>query len=108
MIKRMIVVGLLMMGSMVAQAFDRSQNPDRFMSVGVDVSSGKLPGILTDQVAGAPYTDGGFVKGLLDIRVPISNALTVHAFGSTTGVNNNLQFSDGNEVGIGLRVYLLN
>jgi hypothetical protein len=55
--------------------------------------------------AGAPATDGGFVKGLVDFRLPISNAVTMHAFGSSTGVNNNMQFSEGHEVGLGMRVY---
>lgn len=101
-----LAIGLLMFVSAIGGAFDRSRNPDRFMSVGLDVSSGKLPGILTDQSVGDPHTDGGFVKGLLDVRLPVSNAITFHAFGSSTGVNNNMQFSQGNEVGIGLRVYL--
>jgi hypothetical protein len=89
-----------------AQAFDRSLNPDRYMSIGLDVSGGKLPGMLKTVPAGDPSTDGGFVRGLLDVRIPVSNALTIHAFGSSTGVNNNLQFSEGNEVGVGLRVYI--
>ncbi len=87
-------------------AFDKSQNPDRFLSFGVDLSTGKLPGMLTANQPGAPATDGGFVKGALDVRVPITNAVTIHTFGSTTGVNNNLQFSSGNELGVGFRVYL--
>lgn len=100
----LIAVQMLSVGSLFA--FDRTQNPDRYASVGLDVSTGKLAGIQKDVAAGAPHTDGGFVKGLLDIRVPISNAVTVHAFGSSTGVNNNMQFSEGTEVGLGLRVYL--
>lgn len=104
--KALIVTVLVAMGIGQALAFDRSQNPDRYMSVGLDVSSGKLAGMLKTVPAGEPATDGGFVKGLLDLRVPVSNALTVHAFGSATGVNNNLQYSEGSEVGLGFRVYI--
>jgi hypothetical protein len=105
--KTLIVLVLIQtLSAGVLHAFDRSLNPDRYASVGLDISTGKLAGIQKDVAADAPHTDGGFVKGLLDLRVPISNALTVHAFGSSTGVNNNLQFSEGTEVGVGLRVYL--
>lgn len=98
-----IALGLL---TIPCHAYDRDKNPDRYLSVGLDVSAGHLAGILTDTPAGAPHMDGGFTKGLLDIRVPVSNAVTFHAFGSSTGVNNNMQFSEGSEVGVGLRVYL--
>lgn len=104
--KIVLVVVVLLASFTPLQAFDRTLNSDRFASIGLDVSSGKLAGIQKDTVLGAPHTDGGFVKGLLDVRVPISNVLTLHAFGSSTGVNNNLQYSDGSEVGIGLRVFL--
>lgn len=86
-----------------ALAFDRSMNPDRYPSIGLDVSGGKLAGI---PKAAVPHTDGGFTRGLLDVRVPISNALTVHAFGSATGINNNLDYTEGSEVGLGLRIYI--
>jgi hypothetical protein len=98
-----VVLGIL---AVPAQAFDKTQNPDRYTSVGLDVSRGNLPGLLKDTEPGAPHTDGGFVKGALDVRYPLSNAVTLHAFGSSTGVNNNLQFSEGTEIGVGLRVYL--
>lgn len=103
------VAGFVTLGLLLAlpcQAFDRYNNPDQYPSIGIDLSGGKLAGMVKDDVAGTPHTDGGFVKGLLDIRVPITNALTLHAFGSSTGINNNLQFSEGNEIGIGLRVYI--
>jgi len=103
--KSMLIIFAVAIASPL-HAFDRSLNPDRFTSIGLDVSSGKLAGMPKEVTAGTPHTDGGFVKGLLDIRLPISNALTIHAFGSNTGVNNNLQFSEGNEVGVGLRVYI--
>lgn len=100
---------LLLLLLAVAQpcvAFDHYGNPDHYPSIGLDVSSGKLPGMLTTLAPGQPATNGGFVKGLLDLRYPLTDVVTVHAFGSSTGVNNNLQFSGGNEVGIGLRIYL--
>lgn len=100
-----LVVALLQIAS-AGWAFDRTENPDRYTSIGMDLSTGKLPGMLKKEVAGLPDTDGGFVKGLLDVRVPITNTLTMHVFGSSTGVNNNLEFSEGNEVGFGLRVYI--
>lgn len=101
-----LIVALVLLSPAISFAFDKSQNPDRYTSVGLDVSTGKLAGMVKDTAAGAPHTDGGFVKGLLDVRMPISNALTLHAFGSSTGINNNLQFSDGTEIGVGLRVFL--
>lgn len=101
--KTLIVASLLALTAN-AWAFEVTHNPDRYPSVGLDVSSGHLAGI--DTVAtGGPHTDGGFVKGLVDLRLPISNAVTLHAFGSSTGINNNLQFSNGDEMGLGLRVY---
>lgn len=100
------IVGSLLAMCVKAWSFDISKNPDRYASVGLDVSSGHLAGINTTTVGDEPHTDGGYVKGLLDLRVPISNAVTVHAFGSSTSINNNRQFSDGNEFGMGLRVYL--
>ncbi len=87
-------------------ALDTKDNPDRFPSLGFDISKGKLPGVLTSNQPGAPATDGGFVKGAFDFQLPVTNALTVRTFGSTTGVNNSLQFSEGNELGVGLRVYI--
>lgn len=100
---------VLLMLALPARAYDTKDNPDRYLSVGLDVSSGHLAGILKDTSklpADSPQTDGGFVKGALDVRVPISNAVTFHAFGSSTGINNNLQYSEGSEVGVGLRVYI--
>ncbi len=104
--KTVIVVLSLLAAVAPLQAFDRSLNPDRYASIGLDVSAGKLPGMLKTVQAGAPATDGGFTKGLLDLRLPISNALSFHAFGSATGVNNNMSFSEGSEVGFGLRVFI--
>lgn len=115
---KIILVALIVSSLVIpGYAFDTKLNPDRYPSIGLDLSQGKLPGILKDtqatgslfaSVAGtqAPHTDGGFVKGALDIRLPLTNILTIHAFGSATGMNNNLQYSEGSEVGIGLRVYL--
>lgn len=103
--KSVIVASILLVSSSVF-ALDRSLNPDKYPSIGLDVSGGKLAGILKDVPAGAPATDGGFVKGLLDLRMPISNAVTLHGFASSTGLNNNKQFSEGSEVGFGLRVYI--
>lgn len=100
------VASTLMLFMCNAQAYEIDGNPDRYLSVGLDISAGKLPGMLKDAPASYPHTDGGFVKGMLDIRMPVCGSLTVHAFGSSTGINNNLQFSEGNEIGLGLRVYV--
>ena len=86
--------------------FDTSRNPDQWMSIGMDVSGGHLAGMMKDVAPDTPHTDGGFIKGLLDVRIPMTNTVTLHAFGSSTGINNNLQFSEGHELGVGLRVYL--
>lgn len=100
------IVVMLMLAAPVAHAFDHSENPDRYMSVGLDVSKGMLPGMEKTRPAGTPSTDGGFVKGALDVRVPVTNILTFKVFGNATGVNNNLAFTEGSEIGIGLRVYV--
>jgi len=89
-----------------AFAWSTKENPDQYPSIGLDISSGKIAGVVKDNALGLPQTDGGFVKGLLDIRVPMTNTVTVHAFGSSTGINNNKQYSEGSEVGLGLRIYL--
>lgn len=87
-------------------AWEFRSNPDRYPSFGLEASEGKLAGIQKDTPSGAPHTDGGFIDGKLDIRLPISDYITVNAFGESTGINNNLQFSEGNRIGIGVRVYV--
>lgn len=102
----LMTVAVLVLMSWPSQAFDRSLNPDRYPSIGLDVSGGKLAGMQKVVAHGAPDTDGGFMKGAVDFKLPISNALTVRAFGSSTGINNNKEFTEGNEVGVGFRIYI--
>jgi len=104
--KRVGLMILMMLVAGKASAWQFEKNPDRLPSFGVEVSTGKLAGILKDTPAGSPHTDGGFVQGKLDVRLPVSHCVTVNVLGESTGVNNNLQFSEGNRVGLGVRVYI--
>lgn len=93
---------LLLIVAGTAHAYDTSKNPDRVPSFGLDLWKGQVAG-LDRQTA---ETNGGTVGGHFDFRQPISNALTVHAFAESEGINNNLRYSDGYKVGVGLRVFL--
>lgn len=104
--KRVGLIALILSTAAVANAWEIQKNPDRYPSFGIEASTGKLAGIQKDVPAGAPHTDGGFVQGRLDVRLPISSNVTVNLVGENTGVNNNLQFSEGNRVGLGVRVYI--
>lgn len=116
--KRVGLIALILSAAAVANAWEIEKNPDRYPSIGLDVSSGRLAGLPkggtpigslignTAGISSSANTDGKFVAGQLDVRLPVSSALTVHAFGSSTSVNNNLQFTDGHSFGAGLRVYL--
>lgn len=104
--KRAGFVIFMLLLSTSGYAWEFEKNPDRYPSFGIEAASGHLAGTLKDTQPGAPHTDGGYVQGKLDIRLPISSMITVNFFGEQTGINNNLQFSDGSRVGIGVRVYV--
>lgn len=89
-----------------AGAWEFPKNPDRFPSFGLETSAGKLAGIPKATPTGAPHTDGGFVQGKVDLRLPVSSYITVNLLGESTGINNNLEFSEGHRVGLGVRVYI--
>lgn len=103
--KALSAVALVVVLASAGNAFERRYNPDRFPSLGMDLSKGKLAGMLKDTAAGAPHTDGGFVKFDLDYKYPLNDVITLRAFGALTGINNNLQFSEGNQMGVGMRIY---
>ena len=96
-----LLIGLLCVSG-PAMAFDRSMNPDRVPSFGLDLWKGQVAGLDRKLVE----TNGGTVGGLFDYRHPVSNSLTLRAFAESEGVNNNLRYTDGYRVGIGLRVFL--
>lgn len=104
--KRVGLIVLIFATASVANAWEFDKNPDRYPSFDIEASTGKLAGILKDTPAGAPHTDGGFVQGHVDLRLPVSSNITLTLLGESTGINNNLQFSEGNRVGAGVRVYI--
>jgi len=87
--------------TMPAVARDVSENPDRIPSIGVDLWKGQVAGIER-----SGDTNGGTVGISADYRRPVSNAITLHAFGETEGINNNLKYTSGYKVGVGLRVFI--
>jgi hypothetical protein len=93
---------LLLLVAAPLHAFDVNKNPDRVPSFGLDLWKGQVAG-LDRQTA---ETNGGTVGGLFDYRQPVTNALTVHAFAQSEGINNNLRYTDGYKIGVGLRVFL--
>lgn len=115
--KTLFVVSTLLLLAGTAFGWEVPQNPDRYMSIGLDLSAGKQAGLYkSDQItlrsatqqlaATVPHSNASFVKGALDFRFPLTSALTLHAFGSSTGINNNLEFSNGHEIGLGVRVFI--
>lgn len=96
------LVVILALGGATAHAFETRENPDKVPSFGLDLWKGQLAGIDRELAT----TNGGTVGGLFDYRHPVTNALTLHAFVESEGVNNNLRYSDGYRVGFGMRVYL--
>lgn len=101
-----IAVSVVCMVAAHAGAWEFQKNPDRYPSFGIETSAGKLAGIPRATPEGAPHTDGGFVQGKVDLRLPVSSYITLNLVGESTGINNNLQFSEGHRVGFGLRVYI--
>jgi hypothetical protein len=93
---------LVLLSCGVSHGFDTGKNPDRVPSFGLDLYKGQLTGI--DRKLAE--TNGGTVGGAFDFRLPVSNALTVRAFAETEGVNNNLRYSDGYKIGVGMRIFL--
>lgn len=87
-----------------AHAYDTSKNPDKVPSFGLDLWKGQVAGI--DRKL--DETNGGTVGGHFDFRQPVTNGLTVHAFAESEGMNNNLRYTDGYKIGLGLRVFLQN
>lgn len=85
-----------------ARAWDRQNNPDRFPSFGLDLWKGQVAGMDRATMQG----NAGTVGGLFDYRHPVTNALTLHAFAESEGINNNLRYSDAYRIGVGLRVFV--
>ncbi len=95
---------LVMMLTSNVFAYDTSKNPDQMPSVGIDLSKGKLPGI---ERADGRFT-GGVIEWSVDYRHPVTNYLTLTGYARLTAVDNNLQFSNGNRVGVNARIYFHN
>ncbi len=99
--KKLLVVFLLGL-TVSAHAWEKGKNPDRVPSIGVDLWKGQLAGM--DRQQG--QTNGGTVGFMADYRMPISNVVTIHAGGETESVNNNLKYTDGYRLTVGMRVYI--
>lgn len=97
---KLMVVLLLCAGP--ASAYDRRDNPDRVPSFGLDLWKGQVAGMDRATTQG----NAGTVGGLFDYRHPISNALTLHAFAESEGINNNMAYTSGYRIGVGLRVFM--
>ena len=107
--KLAMVLALLQVASL-GWASDHSQNPDRFMSIGIDGSAGKTPNIFKNGHYFTPRITENtdlFTKGAIDLRLPVTNSVTLHAFGSATDLNNRFKFKDGHEIGAGVRIYIV-
>jgi len=102
--KRMII-GVLLLLPLSVQAREYKENPDRYPSIGFEVAKGQVPGIPKAGVNGE-QTNGGTVGFLGDFRLPVSDALTLHTSIQSDGINNNLAFTEGYRLAVGLRVYI--
>lgn len=97
-----LAVTFLVLVGNPARAYDTDKNPDKVPSFGLDLWKGQVIGMDRQ----TSETNGGTVGGVADFRLPVSNALTVHFFGESEGVNNNLKYTDGYKIGLGMRVFL--
>ncbi len=88
-----------------AHAWEKGGNPDRFPSIGVELAKGQVAGIPKAGINGA-QTNGGTVGFLGDFKFPVTQSLTLHTSFQTDGINNNLAYTDGYRLAVGLRVYL--
>jgi hypothetical protein len=93
---------ILLFGVVPVRAWDISKNPDVAPSIGWSVHGGRLAGIVDNN---APYTEFG-----ADVRVPVTNYLSLTAdFAQTTVSNAPIGVStQTNRVGASVRVYLRN
>lgn len=95
-------VALSVIAPIPVHAYETSRNPDRVPSFGLDLWKGQVAGMDRQEA----LSNGGTVGGHFDFRAPVTNALTLHAFAESEGINNNLRYTDGYKIGVGLRVFL--
>lgn len=100
--RRVAFMGLLLFVTMPSSAFDTSRNPDQVPSIGLDLWKGQVAGLDRETVE----TNGGTVGANADFRLPVTNALSLHFFGESEGINNNLKYTDGYRMGLGMRVFI--
>lgn len=99
--KKLLVVLSLMLGfASVAAAWDTAKNPDVAPSIGWGLHGGRLAGFVNDN---ARFTEFG-----ADVRVPVTNYLTLSVdFAQSTVSNAPLGVStEANRIGASVRVYL--
>lgn len=97
-----IAIALLACAHVPARALDTYGNPDKVPSFGLDIWKGQVAGV-DKQGSG---TNGGTVGGLLDFRAPVTSTLSIHVFGETQSMNNNLRYTEGYRLGVGMRVFI--
>jgi len=121
--KKIIMASLLMLLTPLIHAWECPRNPDRFPSLGLNISTAKLtgdknyvnnPGLPNPQ----PFKDSGhqdFDSVGADVRLPVTDGLTfsvsydqISANGDYTRDQNIFKQSDnfdGYRVGVGVRMY---
>lgn len=97
-----IAIALLGCAYVPARALDTYGNPDKVPSFGIDIWKGQAAGVDKEKSG----TNGGTVGGLLDFRAPVTSALSLHVFGESETINNNLRYTEGYRIGVGLRVFI--
>jgi hypothetical protein len=96
---------ILLVASTPSFAWVKNDNPDRYPSIGVELAKGQVAGTPRKGVDG-DVTNGGTVGFLGDFRFPATQNLTLHASLQTDGINNNLAYTEGYRLAVGLRVYI--
>lgn len=96
----MAVLALLLLAPQV-YAWEKRENPDRYPSLGVELAKGQEAGIRRDGT-----TNGGTVGFKADFRAPVTGSLTLHVSGESIGINNNLEYTSGYRLAVGMRVYI--
>jgi hypothetical protein len=104
-IEMLLVIVMVLVVAAPSWAWEKSSNPDRYPSIGIELAKGQVAGIPRKGVDG-DVSNGGTVGFLGDFRFPATQSLTLHASLQSDGINNNLAYTEGYRLALGLRVYI--
>ncbi len=110
--RNILIIGILLVVTHVARANGIEGNPDRFMSLGLDVTGARSPHAVIQSIAPATPPVSNVDTGIVtdrtitaDFRIPMYSWLTLNVHGGSWQQTNFAATSNGYTIGGGFRVY---